>query len=73
MGLTGPDVGVEDGGVSLGTGLAASVTATVGAAAGGLCLSGKADKPGGKVRALAVFCFFVWATVLDLWSIRVLL
>ena len=48
--LTGPDVDVEgDSGVSLGAGLAAGVTAAVGAAAVGLGLSGKADKPEGEV------------------------
>ena len=47
--LTGPDVDVEGGGVSLGAGLAAGVTAAVGAAAAGLGLSGKADKPEGEV------------------------
>ena len=48
--LTGTDVGAEGGGVSLGTGLAAGVTGAVGAAAVGLCLSGKGDKPEGEVR-----------------------
>ena len=44
--LTGPDVDVEGGGdVSLGAGLAAGVTAAVGATAVGLGLSGKTDKP----------------------------
>ena len=47
--LTGPDVDVEGGGVSLGAGVAAGVTAAVGAAAVGLGLSGKADKPEGEV------------------------
>ena len=47
--LTGPDVDVEGGGVSLGAGLAAGVTAAVGAAAVGLGLSSKADKPEGEV------------------------
>ena len=58
--LTGPDVDVEgDSGVSLGAGLAAGVTAAVGAAAVGLGLSGKADKPEGEVRVCwCVFVFF---------------
>ena len=46
--LTGPDVDVEGGTASLGAGLAAGVTAAVGAV--GLGLSGKADKPEGEVR-----------------------
>ena len=50
--LTGPDVDVEGGGVSLGAGVAAGVTAAVGAAAVGLGLSGKADKPEGEVRCM---------------------
>ena len=48
--LTGPDSGVVVGGVSLGSGLAAGVTAAVGAAAVGLCLSGKDNEPEGEVR-----------------------
>ena len=49
--LTAPDVDAEGGGdVSLGAGLAAGVTAAVGATAIGLGLSGKADKPEGEVR-----------------------
>ena len=56
--LTGPDVDVEgDSGVSLGAGLAAGVTAAVGAAAVGLGLSGKADKPEGEVRVCLNFFF----------------
>ena len=47
--LTGPDVDVEGGDSSLLAGLAAGVTAAVGAAAVGLGLSGKADKPEGEV------------------------
>ena len=54
--LTGPDVDVEGGGASLGAGLAAGVTAAVGAAAVGLGLSGKADKPEGEVRVLVCVC-----------------
>ena len=50
--LTGPGVDAEGGGVSLGAGLAAGVTAAVGAAAVGLGLSGKADKPEGEVRCM---------------------
>ena len=53
--LTGPDVDVKGGGVSLGAGLAAGVTAGVGAIAVGLGLSGKADKPEGEVRAFLCF------------------
>ena len=55
--LTGPDVDVEGGDTSLGAGLAAGLTAAVGATAVGLGLSGKADKPEGKVRAWACVCF----------------
>ena len=47
--LTAPDVDVEGGGVSLGAGVAAGLTAAAGAAAVGLGLSGKADKPTGEV------------------------
>ena len=65
--LTGPDVNVEGGGdVSLGAGLAAGVTAAVGAAAVGLGLSGKADKPEGEVRVwlCVVFdLFYVFLSV----------
>ena len=50
--LTGPDVDVEGGGVSLAAGLAAGVTAAVGAAAVGLGLSDKADKPDVEVRII---------------------
>ena len=57
--LTGPDVDVEGGGgVSLGAGLAAGVTAAVGAAAVGLGLSGKADKPEGEVCCMVCMCVF---------------
>ena len=57
--LTGPDVDVEgDSGVSLGAGLAAGVTAAVGAAAVGLGLSGKADKPEGEVCCMVCMCVF---------------
>ena len=59
--LTGPDVDTEGGGVSLGAGLAAGVTAAVGAAAVGLGLSGKADKPEGEV------CVFVCACLVLFW------
>ena len=62
--LTGPDVDVEGGGVSLGAGLAAGATAAVGAVAVGLGLSGKADKPEGEVRAsVCVFCFIGGGTL----------
>ena len=56
--LTGPDVDAEGGGVSLGAGLAAGVTAAVGAAAVGLGLSGKADKPEGEVCCMVCMCVF---------------
>ena len=64
--LAGPDVDAEGGGVSLGAGLAAGVTAAVGAAAVGLGLSGKADKPEGEVRVwlCVVFdLFYVFLSV----------
>ena len=62
--LTGPDVDVEGGsGVSLGAGLAAGVTAAVGAAAVGLGLSGKADKPEGEVRVCRLLRRFVRSCV----------
>ena len=48
--LTGPDVSVEGGGVSLGAGLAAGVTGAVGAAAVGLGLPGRDNEPEGEVR-----------------------
>ena len=54
--LTGPDVDVKGGDVSLGAGLVAGMTAAVGAAAVGLGLSGKADKPEGEVRVLVCVC-----------------
>ena len=51
--LTGPDVDVKGRDSSLVAGLAAGVTAAVGAGVAGLGLSGKADKPEGEVRACA--------------------
>ena len=52
--LTGPDVDVKGDDSSLVAGLAAGVTAAVGAAAAGLGLSGKADKPDVEVRVFFV-------------------
>ena len=58
--LTEPDVDVEGGDVSIVAGLAAGVTAAVGAAAVGLGLSGKADKPEGEVRVCFACLLFVF-------------
>ena len=64
--LTAPDVDVKGGDVSLGAGLAAGLTAAVGATAVGLGLSGKADKPEGEVRAcVRVFIGLVHCCVGD--------